>query len=157
MQTKRFGIDSEATIAVGQIRSVEIDNISDRRANWHGIRFWCRIRADNASADNEAHGLVAIMIRPSSEQGDMGEGSFDTALQLENQSELCIAYCPWAVFGGSTNPVGAGTFQDIECVIKTSRTCGKGAVLTARVINNADSAKSVILATAQLSCFETVI
>ena len=158
MQAKRYARFSEGTVAAGAATSIgEIDNTQTRRANWHGIRFWCRLRADNVSADNEAHGIIALYVKPSSEFADLSESNFDSDTNLQNLSEVILAICPWSVFGGSTNPVGAGTFQDIECIPMTSRTVARGAILKALCINYTESAKSIIVSHSLLNCFETVI
>jgi len=156
MQTKRYAITVEDTLAAGGINTSDIVNQSDRRANFHGIRYQGRLRADNASADNEAHGFVAIHCRPAI-LGGLTESNFDTASDLENQSGIMVAIKPWSVFGGSTNPVGANSFFEWDIVIKTSRTCSKNDELKAIVVSNAESAKSVIISHALLSCFETVL
>ena len=156
-QSKRYALDRELTIAAGGTNLIEILNNQDRRANWHGIRFWCKIRADNVSADNEAHGIVALYVKPASNFPGLSEGSFDSDSDLQNLSEILLAVCPWAVFGGSSNPIGANTFQEIECVFKSSRSVGRGASLVAHFVNYTESAKSVVVQNALLSCFETTI
>ena len=155
MQTKRYASDREATIGAGGVRTMEIVNESTRRANWHGIRFSGRIRADNASADNEANGWIAIVCQPG-EYTNLIESSFDNDSDLENLSEVIVAVLPWSVFGGSTHPVEFGAIFDFDIVINTSRTCGKGTKLIGYIVSNSVSAKNV-LHTSQLSAFETVI
>ncbi len=156
MQTKRYAIIVEDTLAAGGINTADIVNQSDRRANFHGIRFKGRLRADNASADNEAHGFIALHCSPAI-LGGVTESNFDTASDLENQSGIMVAIEPWSVFGGSTNPVGSNTYHEWDFVIKTSRTCAKNDELKAIVVSNAESAKSVVISHALLSCFETTL
>jgi len=156
MQTKRYNRTAEQTVAAGAVNVLTIQNTSERRANFHGIRFSGRLRADNASADNEAHGLLMIICKP---------GGFDTLTEtdvdsdsgLEDRSEVNCIVKPWAVFGGSTNPVGGGTFVDWDFVMKTSRTCSKGSSIQGYVISMAESAKSIVVSHQLLSCFETTL
>ncbi len=157
MQTKRYSRNVEETIAAGATFGVaNIVNNDNNTANFHGIRYWCRLRADNASADNEAHGIVAIYCKSSSAYASLAESAFDSDTNLQDLSNEIMAIVPWAVFGGSTNPVGAGTFQDVEVNFKTSRNCGRGGSILVRVVNYGESAKSIIVSNSLLSCFQTV-
>ena len=156
MQTKRYARLSEATVAAGATSRVDIDNVAERRANWHGIRYQGRLRADNASADNEAHGIILLVCIPG-QLSTLVETNVDSDSELENKSGIIIAIIPWAVFGGSTNPVGEGTLFDWNMVIKTSRTCSKGDELQGYVISFSESAKSIIISNSLLSCFETTL
>ncbi len=156
MQTKRYATLREDTLASGALLEGDIVNQSERRANFHGIRYSGRLRADNASADNEASGYIYLDCNPA-QLGQITEISFDSTSDLENASGFRVALLPWSVFGGSTNPVGAGTFFDWDIVIKTSRTCSKNDRLQMGVVSFAESAKSVIVANALLSCFETTL
>ncbi len=156
MQTKRYARNVEETIAAGAAFNVgEILNNLNRRANYHGIRVRGRLRADNASADNEAHGLIALFCTNS--QLGITESQVDSDTNLQDLSEEIVAICPWSVFGGSTNPVGEGTIFDYEFVIKSSRTCARGQELRLVIFNHTESAKSVINAMSLLSCFETTV
>ena len=154
MQQKRYVRGSELTLATGSRQEIEILQGEPRKANFHGIRASGRIRADNVSADNEAHGLIVIFCK--NEDFDVSEGMVDGASDLESLSEQIVAVMPWAVFGGSTNPVGGGTFFDFEIAPKSSRTCPKGQHLSLAVYSMAESAKSVIITNMLLSCFETI-
>jgi len=156
MQTKRYATLREDTLAAGAVLNAAINNSAERRANYHGIRCQGRLRADNASADNEASGYIAIDCQPA-QLGDLTEAQFDSVSDLENSSGLRVTLTPWSVFGGSTNPVGADTFFEWDFSLKTSRTCSKNDELKMTVVSFAESAKSVIVSNALLSCFETTI
>ena len=156
MQTKRYATLRESTLAAAGSLPVSIINDSDRRANFHGIRCCGRLRADNVSADGEASGYIVIDCNPA-QLGQITEASFDSVGNLEDASGFRVALMPWSVFGGSTNPVGAGTFFDWDIVIKTSRTCSKNDRLQMLLVSFAESSKSVIVANALLSCFETTL
>ena len=156
MQSKRYSRNNEETVAAGGIFSVLITNTENRRANFHGIRWQGRIRVDNVSADNESHGLLALMCQPGGFVG-LTESSFDSDSNLSDLSDITIAMVPFSVFGGSTNPVGTGTIFDWNIVIKTSRTCARGGSIRGKVINYNESAKSIVIANQLLSCFETTV
>jgi len=156
MQTKRYATFREDTLAAGAIMNADIVNTSERRANFHGIRCSGRLRADNASADNEASGYIAIDCRPA-QLGALTEANFDSVSDLENASGFRVALIPWSVFGGSTNPVGGNTFFEWDIVIKTSRTCSKNDELKMLAVSFTESAKSVVLSNCLLSCFETTL
>ena len=156
MQTKRYGTLIEDTLAAGATLVANIVNDSDRRANFHGIRARGRLRADNVSADGEAGGYIFLDCTPA-QLGQITEASFDSVGNLEDASGFRVALVPWSVFGGSTNPVGGDTFFDWDIVIKTSRTCSKNDRLQMGVVSFAESSKSVIIANALLSCFETTL
>jgi len=156
MQTKRYALIREATVASAGASRGEIINNSDRRANFHGIRWKGRIRADNASADNEAHGVLLLFCKPDM-YPDLTESAFDSNNDLETASPVVIAIEPWSVFGGSTNPVGEGTHYDFNIVIdRTSRTCSKDEKIIGAIISYQESSKSVIV-NHLLSCFETTL
>ena len=155
MQTKRYAMDRENTLAAGAVEVVEILNSAERKANYHGIRWQGSLRADNASADNEAHGLLVLTCQ-SNIFGDQAEGAFDSDSDLENQSGVIVAVEPWSVFGGSTNPVGGNTFHAWNIVLGTSRTCSKNDKLMAHIVSFAESAKNVVIEISLLSAFETV-
>ncbi len=156
-QTKRYERSNEVTIAAGGTPDVlTIQNNSERRANFHGIRYQGRIKIDNASADNESHGLILLTCEPGG-YGTLTEANVDSGSDLETRSEVIIAVQPWSVFGGSTSLVGGDTFFDFHFDIGTSRTCSKGSKIVGYVFNMAESAKSVILAHSLLSCFETTL
>jgi len=156
MQVKRYARGVEDTVAAGGVNSVIITNSQSRRANFHGIRWQGRLRADNVSADNEAHGMLALMCQPGGFTG-LTEPDFDSDSNLEDLSAITIAMVPWSVFGGSTNPVGGNTFFDWNIVIKTSRTCSRGDMLRGKVISYNESAKSIVISNQLLSCFETTL
>ena len=159
MQTKRYSLAREQTIATGIAQQLlSITNDSDRRANFHGTRVWCKVKVDQTSADNESHGIIAIMTRSSIKtQGALTEADFDSGGDFEDMSENIMAICPWAIYGGSTNQVGGNTFQEIECVFNSSRTLSKGGQLVVICVNYGESQKSVIVHECLLSTFETVI
>jgi len=156
MQTKRYEQQRESTLAAGAVLEATIQNDSERRANFHGIRFQGRLRADNASADNESHGYIILTCEPGGYPA-LTEAQVDSSSDLETRSEIIIAIIPWAIFGGSTNPVGTGTLWDWSLDIKTSRTCSKGSKLVGYVISLNESAKSTIVSNMLLSCFETTL
>ena len=156
MQAKRFARNVEETIAAGGVFSIEIENTNNRRANWHGIRWQGKLRADNVSADGEAHGLLVLFCR-SGQFGSLTEPFFDSDSDLEKLSEAIVAVIPWSVFGGSTNPVGANTYQEWSLDIKTSRTCARGGVLEGTIVSMSESSKSIIVSNQLLSAFETTV
>ncbi len=156
MQSKRYAISRESTVASGGIDTITIQNDTKRRANYHGIRWSGRLRADNASADNEAHGFFVLLCR-SAAFASLGEANYDTADNLEDQSGIIMIISPWSVFGGSTNPVGVGTTWDWNFEMRTSRTCSANDLISAKIVSLAESAKSVVVGNSLLSCFETVL
>ena len=153
MQAKRFARINEETVSAGAGGNVDITQTSFRKSNFHGIRAQGRIRADNVSADNEAHGIVALLCK--SQEYTIPETLVDSDSNLEDLSEQIIAIMPWAVYGGSSNPVGGGTYFDFDIHVKSSRTCTKGMELYLGVYNYAESAKSVIISQMLLQAFET--
>lgn len=155
MQAKRYDTMQEQTIGAGNAASINITNSANRRANYHGIRAIGRIRADNVSADNEAHGLVMLLCI--NDNFPILEPDVDSNTGLQELSEQIIAIEPWSVFGGSTSLVGGNTFYDFNFNIKTSRTCSRGQELRLLIVSMAESAKSVVVQHALLSCFETTI
>ncbi len=156
MQQKRYDRTSEQTVGAGAVTQLIFRVQENRRSNFHGIRYQGRLRADNASADNEAHGLIIITCEPGG-YPTLAEADVDSNANLEDRSEVLVAVLPWSVFGGSTNPVGGDTFFDWDLAIGTSRTCSKGAGIAGYVISMAESAKSVIVSHHLLSGFETTI
>ena len=156
MQTKRFERTAEETLGASGVSEISITNLELRRTNFHGIRFQGRLRADNVSADNEAHGFIIIACVPGGFD-DLTETDVDSSGDLQARSEILAVVMPWSVFGGSSNPVGANTFFEWDIVMKTSRTCPRGSALQGYVISMAESAKSVIVSHALLSCFETTV
>ena len=153
MQQKRYANADEVTIASGGSTTLLITNNELNRMNVHGIRYKGRLRADNVSADNEAHGFIILMAHPASYT--FAASDFTNNTELEDASDWIIAVEPWSIFGGSTNPVGFGTFYDWEMVINSSRTLRKDAILRAVVLSQTGSAKSVIVTNHLLSCFGT--
>ena len=156
MQVKRYATFREDTVGAGGIVNADIVNTSERRANFHGIRCQGRLRADNVSADGEASGYIVIDCQPAI-FGNLVEANFDSTSDLENASGTRVVLIPWSVFGGSTNPAGSGTKFDWDITLKTSRTCSKNDELKMYVVSFAESSKSIIVANALLSCFETTI
>ena len=156
MQAKRYALLREATLAPSGILSNAIINDDSRRTNFHGIRWSGRIRADNATADNEAHGQLVILCKSNSLDNPT-EPDFDTSGNLEDQSGIIVMIKPWSVFGGSTNPVGYGTFFDWDVAIATSRNCSKNDELVFLFVSNAESAKNAVVTNSLGSCFETTL
>ena len=148
-QTKRYESAELFTIGSPGTLSEIITNTDNLKVNWHGIRFKGRIRADNASADNETHGFCGIMCI---DQEGVAVPQLLTEGNLNQFYPFIVAVEPWSVFGGSTNPNQYGSQHDFDYVIKTSRTCPKEGRLIGFVSNN--GAKSVV-ATTLLSTFET--
>ena len=156
MQVKRFAQENEKTLGSGIATFIEISQNAERKANFHGIRWSGRLKADQVSADNEAHGLLMLTCRTTA-FGDLLSNDVNSDAELENLSEIIVATLPWAVFGGSTTLSGAGTIFDWDIVINTSRTCTKGMSLRANTFSDAGSAKSIIIMNQLLSCFETIV
>ena len=151
MQSKRAAYIEEDTVGSGGNTDVDIDNNSDFKTNFHNIHAFVRIRADNVSADNEAHGFAYIASVP---QASVGFPAIRSVGDYEDRQEWIVASAPWFVFGGSTNPNNYGAIQDIEFHPKTSRTLPKGGRLFLVVTSDSQSAKSVI-ANGWMTCNQT--
>ena len=142
MQQKRFDTNEEQTIAAGASDACQIVNQESRKGNFHGIRWNGRIRADNVSGDNEAHGRLILFCLPAAMTLVAADADSDS--ELEDLSDFIIASEVWSVFGGSTNPIGEGTHYDFDIAPKTSRTCAKDGYIHAMIVSDPSSAKSVI-------------
>ena len=156
MQQKRYVREAEDTLGASGVAQLIFRVLENRRANFHGIRYQGRLRADNVSADNEAHGLIIVTCEPGGYDA-LAEVDVDSNANLEDRSEVLVAVKPWSVFGGSSNPVGANTFFEWDISIGTSRTCSKGAGIAGYVISMAESAKSIVVSHHLLSAFETTL
>ena len=156
MQAKRFSRTNEATVGSGaSVVLGTITNNQSRKANFHGIRASGRIRADNVTSDNEAHGLIVIWCKNA--EFTIVENQIDGTSELEEFSDQVVAVLPWAVFGGSTTPNQFGAIFDFDINIgKTSRTCTRGQELELACYSMAESSKSVVVMHSLLSCFETI-
>ncbi len=155
MQNKSFrNLERQVVIANGQ-GTLTMQNDSERRENFHGIRAKGRIIIDDTN-DGFSSGFITVLCLP---QSDMAVPVISDSATMEGVNEMIVAIEPFMVqmpAAGGLAPTQTGGVHDFDIVLQTSRTCSRGGRIVLQVHNDSGSINSIIL-TCLLTSFRTIV
>ena len=154
-QTKSYRNIERQVIPIAGVNNQTIQNLSERKENFHGIRFKGRIISDDL-VEGFSSGFITLMCLPTAAEA---VPIVDQASKLDDINEYVIAAEPWMILNpGAGTKDNAHTFSgyDFDIVITgTSRTCNRGGRIIAQVHNDGTSVNLVVV-NSLLSTFRTI-
>jgi len=144
MQTKSYKNEERLVLAVDTQNNNTFINNSERRENFHGIRWSGRIITDDL-VEGFSSGFVTLMCLPTSGQGIP---ILKSATDLDANQEFIIATLPWMILNpaaGTKENAHAASYFDWAFDIGTSRTCSRGGRIIAQIHNDSTSTNLVVV------------
>ena len=154
MQTKSYRSEERLVVPVTGTNTNTISNDSERKENFHGIRWKGRIITDDL-VEGFSSGFITLMCLPSSAQG---VPVIRSAIELDGDQEFIIASETFMVLNqgaGTKENAHTASMYDWDFQIGTSRTCSRGGRIIAQITNDSTSVNLVVV-NHLLSTFRTI-
>jgi len=143
MQNKSYKHEERLVVPVNGVNTNTFQNLSERKENFHGIRWSGRIITDDL-VEGFSSGFLTLFCLPTAGQA---VPNFFTELSLNDNQDFIIAVMPWMVFNqgaGTKENAHTASMFDFNFEIKTSRTCSRGGRIIAQLTNDVTSTNLVV-------------